>query len=172
MDGHDVLRDREELRDRVAPFLEADEHLDVVLRASSRPAKALKLVAMEAWPFFHEKDKFLLVATDRRWLVLESDREGFEGPLRIRSIFDRAVRVETSWLTRFDGFDQPYSVDPVYALWAVAANRAHDARAAGGTWDLADDADTITAADNDPMTESLSRAVQKVGRFLPGRGRG
>jgi hypothetical protein len=100
----------------------------VVLRASSRPAKAVKLVAMQAWPFFRERDRFLLVATDRRWAVLHSEREGHAGTLSVRGSFDRDIRVDTSWLRRFDGFDRPYAIDPIYALWAAAANDALDAR--------------------------------------------
>ena len=169
MNGADVLRDREELRPRLEPFLEDGESLDVAIRASSRPAKAVKMVAMEAWPFFHEKDKFLLVATDRRWLVLESAKEKFEGDLHVRGTFDRSIRVETSWLTRFDGFDQPYAVDPIYELWAVAANDALDTRAAGGSWDLATAADSLTADDNDRVTEALGDVVMKVGKLVPRR---
>lgn len=169
MNGADVLRDREELRPRLKHLLEPGESLDVVIRASSRPAKAVKLVAMEAWPFFHEKDKFLLVATDQRWLVLESAKEKFEGELSVRGVFDRSLRIETSWLTRFDGFDQPYAVDPIYELWAVAANDALDTRAAGRPWDLAAVADSLTAADNDSVTEALSDVVMKVGKFVPRR---
>jgi hypothetical protein len=169
VNGADVLRDTLELRPRVQPLLEQGEQLDVVIRASSRPAKAVKLVAMEAWPFFHEKDKFLLVATDRRWVVLESEKEGFEGSLHVRGVFDRAIRVETSWLTRFDGFDQPYAVDPVYELWAVAANDAAETRAGGRSWDLASAAPHLTAADNDRVAEVLGDVVMKVGRFVPRR---
>ncbi len=169
MNGHDVLRDREEVRPRVEPLLDAGEHLDVVIPASSRPAKAVKLVAMEVWPFFHEKDRFLLVATDRRWLVLESEKEQQRGALSVRATADRSLRVQTSWFTRFDGFDQPYAIDPVYELWAVAANRAADAREEGRSWDLATEADALTAADNDDVTEALGAAVMKVGRFVPRR---
>jgi hypothetical protein len=169
VNGDDVLRDREELRPRVEPFLEPGESLDVAIRASSRPAKVVKLVAMEAWPFFHEKDKFLLVATDRRWLVLESAQERFEGALHVRGVFDRAIRLETSWLTRFDRFDQPYAVDPIYELWAAAANEALDTRAAGQPWDLQVAAGGLTAADNDGVTEALGDLATKVGRFVPRR---
>lgn len=171
MDGHDVLRDREDLRPRIAPFLEAGESLQVVLRASSRPAKALKVAAVEAWPFFHEKDKFLLVATDRRWLVLESAKEKFEGDLDVRATFPREIEVETSWFTRFDGFDRPYSIDPIYQLWAVAANDALAAQRAGRTWDLESEADGLDADDNDRVTEVLGELVMKAGRFVPRRRR-
>src|SRR6476469_3870017 len=155
MDGHDVLRDREELRPRVEPFLVEGETLQVILRASSRPAKALKVAAVEAWPFFHEKDKFLLVATDRRWLVLESSKEKFQGDLSVRATFPREIKVETSWFTRFDGFDRPYSIDPIHQLWAVAANEALAAQQAGRTWDLESEAGGLTAEDNDRVTEAL-----------------
>ena len=169
MNGVDVLRDREEFRPRIEPLLDPGESLDVVIRASSRPAKAVKLIAMTAWPFFHEKDKFLLVATDRRWLVVESAQEKFEGDLHVRGLFDRTIRLETSWLTRFDGFDQPYAVDPIYELWAVAANDALDTRAAGQPWDLQVAAAGLTAADNDGVTEALGDIAMKVGRFVPRR---
>lgn len=171
MNGQDVLRAREEIRPRVAPLLEPGETLDVVIPASSRPAKAVKVAVMEAWPFFHEKDKFLLVATDRRWLVLESAKERHAGELHVRGTFDRGIRVGTSWFTRFDGFDQPYAIDPIYQLWAVAANAALDARAGGGSWDLALAADDLTAADNDPATEALADVVMKVGKLIPRRKR-
>jgi len=76
-----VLRDREELRPRVESLLDDREQLQVVLRASSQPAKALKLTALQLSPFFREADRFLLVATDRRWLVLESEQERYRGAL-------------------------------------------------------------------------------------------
>ncbi|MCW2842175.1 MAG: hypothetical protein JWN22_91 [Nocardioides sp.] len=99
----------------------------MVIRASSRPAKAVKLVAMEAWPFFHEK-------------------EGFEGSLRLRGVFD-----------------------PIYELWAVAANDAADTRAAGRPWDLSSAAPHLSAADNDRVTEVLGDVATKIGRFVPRR---
>jgi hypothetical protein len=169
VNGHDVLRSREELRPRVVPFLDPGETLDVVIPASSRPGRAVKVVAATVWPFFHEKDRFLLVATDRRWLVLESSKERYAGALRVRAAFGRDIEVETSWVTRFDGLDQPYAVDPIHQVWAVAANDALATRAAGRPWDLAAAADRITAADDDPMAEALGNAVMKVGRFIPRR---
>jgi hypothetical protein len=169
MNGGDVLRDVEELRPRVTPFLEPGEQLQVVLRASSRPAKALKVLASQAWLVFHERDKFLLVATDRRWLVLESEQERFEGELRARGSFDRSTRIETSWLSRFDAFDQPYAIDPVYELWAVAANDALEAVEDGRPWELAECAGRLSAEDNDQLTEALGAVVMKVGRFIPRR---
>jgi hypothetical protein len=171
VNGHDVLRAREEIRPRVEPFLEAGESLDVVIPASSRPGRAVKTVAAAVWPFFHEHDRYLLVATDCRWLVLESAKEKHAGDLHQRASLGRDIELETSWFTRFDGFDQPYAIDPIYQLWAVAANDAHAARKAGGKWDLASAADGITAADDDPATEGLGDLVMKAGRFLPRRGR-
>jgi hypothetical protein len=169
MTGEDVLRDRDELRPRIDPLLEDGEHLQVVLRASSRPAKAVKLVTLQAWPFFREADRFLLAATDRRWLVLESARERHTGHLTARASLARDIRVDTSWFTRFDGFDQPYAIDPIYELWAAAANDALDARRTGRPWDLAELAPRLTAADDDRATEVLGAAVMKLGRFVPRR---
>jgi hypothetical protein len=169
VNGHDVLRSREELRPRVVPFLDPGESLDVVIPASSRPGRAVKAVAAALWPFFHEKDRFLLVATDRRWLVLESSEEQYAGSLRERAALDRDIMVATSWVSRFDGFDQPYAIDPIHQLWAVAANDALATRAAGRPWDLVSAADRISAADDHPTTEALGRAVMKAGRFIPRR---
>lgn len=143
MNGHDVLRAREELRPRIASFLAEGEELDVAIPASSRPGRAVRAVAATVWPFFREHDRYLLVATDHRWLVLESSREQLGGDLRERASLPRDIAVDTSWFTRFDGFDQPYAIDPAYQLWAVAANDALDTRAAGGTWDLPSAADRI-----------------------------
>jgi hypothetical protein len=171
MNGHDVLRSREELRPRVVPFLDAGEGLDVVIPASSRPGRAVKAVAAAVWPFFHEKDRYLLVATDRRWLVLESSREKYAGSLRQRAVFGRDLAIETSWVTRFDAFDQPYAIDPIHQLWAAAANDALATRAAGRPWDLETAADHLTAADDDPTTEALGEMVMKAGRFIPRRRR-
>jgi hypothetical protein len=171
VNGHDVLRAREEIRPRVAPFLEPDESLDVVVPASSRPGRAVKAAASVVWPFFHEWDRYLLVATDRRWLVLESSREKYTGDLRQRARFGRDIEVDTSWVSRFDGFDQPYAIDPIHQLWAVAANDALATRAAGETWDLTTAADRLTAADNDPTTERLGDLVMRAGRFVPRRRR-
>jgi hypothetical protein len=171
MNGHDVLRSREELRPRVTPFLDAGESLDVVIPASSRPGRAVKAVAAAVWPFFHERDRYLLVATDRRWLVLESSREKYAGSLRQRAAFGRDLEVETSWVTRFDGFDQPYAIDPIRQLWVVAANDALATRTAGQPWDLATAADHLTAADDDPTTEALGDLVMRAGRFIPRRRR-
>jgi hypothetical protein len=136
MDGSDVARDVEELRRRVEPFLGPDERLQVVLRASPRPPMGAKAATATVWPFFREEDRILLVATDRRWLVLESAKERFRGELTQRAELDRAIRVETSWTSRFDGFDRPYGIDPVWELWAVAANDALEAvkPAVPGTW--------------------------------------
>jgi hypothetical protein len=169
MNGHDVLRAREEIRPRVAPFLSADESLDVAIPASSRPGRAVRAAAAGVWPFFHERDRFLLVATDRRWLVLESSREQLRGDLSVRASLPRDIEVDTSWFTRVDGFDQPYAIDPAYQLWAVAANDALAMRAVGRPWDLATAADRLTAEDADPATEALGRLVMKAGRFLPHR---
>jgi hypothetical protein len=172
VNGHDVLRSREELRPRVAPFLDPGESLDVVIPASSRPGRAVRAAAATVWPFFHEKDRYLLVATDRRWLVLESSGEQHRGDLHQRAVLDRGIEVSTSWVTRFDGFDQPSAIDPVHQLWAAAANDALHARAAGRPWDLASAADTLTAADDDPAAEALGDLAMKVGRFVPRRRRG
>jgi hypothetical protein len=169
MTGEDVVRDTHEVRPHVTPFLEPGEQLQVVLRGSSRPAMGVKLVMAEVWPFFRDRARFLLVATDRRWLVLESAKERHRGDLHVRGSFDRDIRVETSWLHRFDGFDQPYTIDPIYELWAKAANDALDARAAGRLWSLAECAGRLTASDDDQTVEALAPAVMKLGRFVPRR---
>jgi hypothetical protein len=171
VNGHDVLRAREEIRPRVAPFLHAGESLDVVIPASSRPGRAARAVAASVWPFFHERDRYLLVATDRRWLVLESAKERYAGDLHQRAELPRDIDVDTSWFTRFEGFDQPYAIDPIHQLWAVAANDALSTRATGGSWDLESAADRITSEDDDSTTEALGDLVTKVGRFIPRRGR-
>jgi hypothetical protein len=171
VNGQDVLRAREEMRPRVAPFLDAGENLDVVIPASSRPGRAIRAVAAAVWPFFHERDRFLLVATDRRWLVLESSKERHRGDLHQRAELPRDIEVDTSWVTRFDGFDQPYAIDPIHQLWAVAANDALSTRSTGGSWDLESAADRITADDDDPTTQALGDLVMRAGRFIPRRGR-
>jgi hypothetical protein len=171
VNGHDVLRSREELRPRVARFLDAGERLDVAIPASSRPGRAVRAAAAAVWPFFHEKDRYLLVATDRRWLVLESSREQLGGHLSQRAAFGRDIEVSTSWVTRFDGFDQPYAIDPIHELWAAAANDALHTRTAGQPWDLESAADSLTPTDNDPTTEALGELVMKAGRFIPRRKR-
>jgi len=171
VNGHDVLRSREELRPRVAAFLDPGESLDVVIPASTRPGRAVRAAAAAVWPFFHEKDRYLLVATDRRWLVLESSREQLEGDLAQRAHFGRDIEVSTSWVTRFDGFDQPYAIDPIHELWAAAANDALRTRAEGQPWELESAADSLTAADNDPATEGLGDLVTRAGRFIPRRRR-
>jgi hypothetical protein len=171
VNGHDVVSSREELRPRVTPFLEPGESLDVVIPASSRPGRAVKAATAAVWPFFREQDRYLLVATDGRWLVLESARERYAGELRRRATFGRGVEVTTSWFARFDGFDQPYAIDPVHQLWAVAANDALATRAEGEPWDLAEAADRITAAGADPTTERLGDLVMRAGRFIPRRPR-
>jgi hypothetical protein len=169
MTGEDVLRDMDEVRPHVTPFLEPGEELQVVLRVSSRPAMGVKLLIMEVWPFFRDRAKFLLVATDQRWLVLESAREHHKGKLRVRGSFDRDIRIETSWFTRFEAFDQPYTIDPIYELWAKAANDALDARKAGRPWALTECAARLTAEDDDPTVEAVTPALMKLGRFVPRR---
>jgi hypothetical protein len=169
VNGHDVLRAREEIRPRVAPFLSDGESLDVAIPASSRPGRVVRAVAAGVWPFFRERDRYLLVATDRRWLVLESARERQRGDLRVRAALPREIEVDTSWLTRFDGFDQPYAIDPAYQLWAMAANDALSTRASGRTWELA--AADLTPTKNDPTTEALGDLVMRAGRFIPRRRR-
>jgi hypothetical protein len=167
VNGHDVLRAREEIRPRVAPFLSDGESLDVAIPASSRPGRVVRAVAAGVWPFFRERDRYLLVATDRRWLVLESTQEQLRGDLHERASFPRDLAVETSWFTRTDGFDQPYAIDPAYQLWAVAANDARSTRASGRAWDLA--AADLNPSDDDPTTEALGELVTKAGRFIPRR---
>jgi hypothetical protein len=169
VNGHDVLRAREEIRPRVAPFLAAGESLDVAIPASSRPGRAVRAVAAGVWPFFHEHDRFLLVATDQRWLVLESAAEQLRGELHERVTLPRDIEVDTSWFTRFDGFDQPYAIDPAYRLWAVATNHALATRESGRAWDLEAAAGELTADDDDPTTEALGELVMKAGRFIPRR---
>jgi hypothetical protein len=169
MDGSDVARDIEELRPRVEPFLGPDEQLQVVLRASPRPPMGAKVAAATVWPFFREEDRILLVATDRRWLVLESAKERFRGELTQRAELARAIRVGTSWTSRFAGFDRPYGIDPVWELWAVAANDALDAREAGRPWDLESAAPSLTPERGDEAAEKLARVAMKVGRFVPRR---
>lgn len=171
MNGHDVLRAREEIRPRVAPHLADGESLDVAIPASSRPGRAVRAVAAGVWPFFHERDRYLLVATDRRWLILESSQEQLRGDLHERASLPRDIEVDTSWFTRFDGFDQPYAIDPAYQLWAVAANDALATRASGRPWDLESAADDLTADDDDPTTEALGDLVMKAGRLIPRRRR-
>lgn len=171
MNGHDVLRAREEIRPRVAPFLSDGESLDVAIPASSRPGRAVRAVAAGVFPFFRDRDCFLLVATDRRWLVLESSRERLRGDLQERVSLPRDIEVATSWFTRFAGFDQPYAIDPAYRLWAVAANHALATRASGQTWDLESAAGEITTEEDEPATEALGDLVMKAGRLVPRRRR-
>jgi hypothetical protein len=168
MDGAEVVRDVEELRPRIEPFLEPGERLQVVLRASPRAPMGVKVAVASVWPFFRDEDRVLLVATDRRWLVLESAKARYAGELSERATLDRAIRVETSWATHFDGFDRPYAIDPIYELWAQAANDALDAMQAGRPWGLGDAA-SLTAADNDETAEGLASVAMKVGRFVPRR---
>jgi hypothetical protein len=108
----------------VSPLLDEGEHVQAVLRASGRPALLVKLLAIQAWPFFHEQARFLLVATDRRWLVVETSKEQWRGDLIERGSFDRSIRVSTSWVTRFQGFDRPYTIDPTEQDAAETANAA------------------------------------------------
>lgn len=171
MNGGDVLRSREELRPRVAPFLEPGESLDVVVPASSRPGRAVRSAAAAVWPFFHERDRFFLVATDRRWLVLESSREQRCGDLHRRAVLHRSIEVSTSWVTRFDGFDQPYAIDPIYHLWAAAANDALHTREDGRAWDLESFAGELTSEDDDSTTETMGELLMRAGRFIPRRRR-
>jgi hypothetical protein len=168
MDGAEVVRDVEDLRPRVEPFLAPGERLQVVIRASPRPPMGVKVAVASVWPFFRDEDRVLLVATDERWLVLESAKARYAGTLTERATCNRAIRVETSWTARFDGFDRPYAIDPVHELWARAANDALDAMQAGRPWDLADAA-SLTAADNDETAEGLASVAMKVGRFIPRR---
>jgi hypothetical protein len=169
VDGTDVVRDVEELRPRVEPFLAPGERLQVVLRASPRPPMGAKAAAATVWPFFRDKDRILLVATDRRWIVLESAKERFRGDLTQRAELDRAIRVRTSWTSRFDGFDRPYGIDPAYELWAVAANDALDALEAGRPWDLESAAPSLIPQRSDDAAEKLAKVAMKVGRFVPRR---
>jgi hypothetical protein len=129
VNGHEDLRAHEELRQRIAPFLAEGEEVDVAIPASARPGRALRAIAVGIWPFFHERDRFLLVATDRRWVILESSRERLRGDLRERASLPRDIEVTTSWFTRFDGFDRPYAIDPTYRRRALAASRARAERA-------------------------------------------
>jgi hypothetical protein len=149
-----VVRDVEELRPRVEPFLGPGEQLQVVLRASPRPPMGAKAAAATVWPFFREEDRILLVATDRRWLVLESAKGRFRGELTQRAELDRAIRVGTSWTSRFAGFDRPDALD---------------AREADRPWDLESAAPSLTSERSDQTAEKLADAAMKVGRLVPRR---
>jgi hypothetical protein len=169
MNGQDVLRMRDEWRPRLTAFLEPDETLDVVLHASAGPARGVRLLRDTVWPFLRSHDRFLLVATDRRWIVVESERERWRGDLHARASFPRDIRVDPSWTTRTEAFDQPYAIDPSDTLTAIAANDARDARARGESWSLEQVAATLEAADDDPASQALEGAVMRFGRLIPRR---
>ncbi len=82
------------------------------------------------WPFFREHDRYLLVATDRRWLLAQTRRERWRGDARPCGTFDRDVRVDPSWTTRTEAFGRPLAIDPTETAEAQAANDALDRRAA------------------------------------------
>ena len=176
MNGADVLRSVEEMRPRVSPFLEDGEQLQVWVGASWGRPRAVRMAIDHFWPFLSEQSTAVLVATDRRWLVLRSTKEQYAGDLTEVASFPRDVRLHSSWTTQFTGFgDVPLSIDPVYELWAVAANDALDALEAGRPWSLETAAPTLTAADDDPVIRRLEPVVmpvlEKVGKLIPPRPR-
>ncbi|SOD72386.1 hypothetical protein SAMN05892883_1785 [Jatrophihabitans sp. GAS493] len=164
-----ALAVREKWRAEVAAFLQPGEELQSVILASSRPGTALRVVATELWPFFADKNKFLLIATDRAWLVLESRSERWRGALTLRYRGPREVRIDSSWFGRFDAFDQPYAIDPAYGPSVNAANDALAALLGGRRWDLAEAADRLAAQPVDPAMTLFERGVMPALRLIPAR---
>ncbi|MEX0428279.1 hypothetical protein AB3X52_11675 [Nocardioides sp. DS6] len=176
MNGADVLRSVEEMRPRVEPFLETGEQFQVWVGGSWGRPRAVRMAIDHFWPFLSEQATVVLVATDRRWLVLRSKREQYAGRLTEVASFPRDIRVHSSWTAQFTGFgDVPLSIDPVYELWAVAANDALDAAEEGRPWSLEAAAPALTDAEDDPVIRRLEPMVmpvlEKVGRLIPPRPR-
>lgn len=176
MNGTDVLRSTDEMRPRVEPLLEDGEQFQVWVGASWGRPRAVRMAIDHFWPFGPGQDTAVLVATDRRWLVLRSKREQYAGELTEIASFPRDIRVHSSWTSHFTGFgDVPLAIDPLYELWAVAANDALDAQEAGRPWTLESAAATLTEADNDSVVRRIEPAVmpvlEKVGRLIPPRPR-
>lgn len=164
----ELLADREAMLPVVAPFMEPGELLQVVVRARGQRPLGAWLAMTYVWPFMSDKSRYLLVATDRAWLVLEG-RQRWRGPFRLRYRGARDVHIEMAWLSKFEGFDQPYVLDPTWQDYAHAANDALDAMRNGRPWDLAEAGDRLAAQPRDAATDALGGAVKALGRFVPKR---
>lgn len=174
MIGDTVVRSVAEMRPRVEQFLEPGEQFQVWVGASWRRSQAVKLMVDTVFPFVPESAKVVLVATDRRWLVLQSAKERYRGALTEVSAFPRDIRLKSSWVTQFKGFgDVALSIDPFFQLSVVVANDALDAMTEGRPWSLEESAGSLTEADQDSLLRRaepvLMPVSKKLGRILPPR---
>ena len=138
-EGHLLAHEEiEEWRERVAALLAPGERLQVVIRAIQlAAASALRTVA-NLQPVHRNRARYLLVATDRSWVVLQSHRENWDGPLRVLYRGDRAREIASSGVVRFDGLEHAFLIDPVIESSAQVADDALAAMQRGEDWDLAD----------------------------------
>ncbi len=138
-EGHLLAHEEvEEWRERVGALLAPGERLHVVIRAVQLPgANPLRTVA-NLQPVHRNRARYLLVATDRSWVVLQSRHENWAGPLRVLCRGDRAREIATSRVVRFDGLEHAFLIDPVIESSAQVADDALAAMQRGEAWDLAD----------------------------------
>ncbi|MGZ4450072.1 MAG: hypothetical protein ACXVW4_09790 [Nocardioides sp.] len=122
--GMDEGRNGEIDEGRLAQFLDPGERVETAIPATPYPPRGTEEVEPAEWPPPHGSVRVLLVATDRRWLVVESDPDVSDGALHLRGVFDRAIEVGSTWVTQVDAFDQPYAIDPAHEDRACKANRA------------------------------------------------
>jgi hypothetical protein len=138
-EGHLLAHEEvEQWRERVGALLAPGERLQVVIRAVQLPgANALRTV-VNLQPVHRNRARYLLVATDRSWVVLQSRHENWDGPLRVRYRGDRIREIASSRVIRFDGLEHTYLVDPVIESSAQVADDALAAMQRGEAWDLID----------------------------------
>ena len=121
-----------------APLLEPGETLQVIVPARSGAGRltesAISTLTGGVGPSLGEH--YMLLATDRAWLPVRIAMTGKEQH-SAQAREDRSIRPDVSSLRRFDGFSQPYSVDPMWTDHVRAANAALDALQAGQPFDLA-----------------------------------
>ena len=121
-----------------ASLLEPGETLQVIVPARSGAARlteaAVSTVAGGFGPSLG--DHYMLLATDRAWVPVRLAMSSKEQHTAVARE-NRAIRPEVSSVRRFEGFAQPYTIDPMWPDHVRAANAALDALQAGRPFDLA-----------------------------------
>jgi hypothetical protein len=128
----------EEWRERVDALLAPGEQLQVVIRAIELADAASLRVVLNLQPVHRNRARYLLAATDRSWVLLQSHDENWAGPLRVVYRGDRVREIASSRVVRFEGLEHAYLIDPVIESSAHVADDALAAMQRGEVWDLAD----------------------------------
>ena len=129
-----------------ASLLEPGETLQVIVPARSGAGRltesAISTLTGGIGPGVGEH--FMLLTTDRAWIPVRIAMSGKQQHTPLARE-DRGIRPDVSSVRRFEGFAQPYSIDPMWTDHVRAANAALDALQAGRPFELAALGDWVRA---------------------------